>query len=214
MGRENKKQGVAALHREQILKAAQSLFSEKGFEQTTIEDISKLSGYSRRTIYAYFKSKDDILHHIIEKGLLSLKGEIETALQDNDDFISQYKAVCAAMERYQKQCPHSFENVNKAGTSDLVTDNLSDTDKRILSLGTEINGLLADFIEKGKQSGIVRQEVVPMMSVYILWSGISSLITLAETKGRFISRQFSISENDFLEYGFKQIINSILEVKI
>jgi len=53
-----------------------------------------------------------------------------------------------------------------------------------------------------------------MMSVYVLWSNITSLLTLSQTKGRFISKQFSISEDEFLDYGFKQIINSILEVRI
>jgi len=55
---------------------------------------------------------------------------------------------------------------------------------------------------------------VPMMSVYVLWSNITSLFILLQTKGRFISKQFSISEDEFLDYGFKQIINSILEVRI
>lgn len=50
MGRENKKEAVAALHREWIMTAAERLFSEKGYEQTTIEDISAASGYSRRRI--------------------------------------------------------------------------------------------------------------------------------------------------------------------
>ena len=44
MGRENKKDVVAALHREQIMKAAEKLFSEKGYVQTTIDDISKRYG--------------------------------------------------------------------------------------------------------------------------------------------------------------------------
>lgn len=69
MGETNKKEAVAALHRARIMTAAEKLFSEKGYEQTTIEDISKESEYSRRTIYAYYESKDDILHCIIEKGL-------------------------------------------------------------------------------------------------------------------------------------------------
>ena len=58
MCRENKKDAVAALHRERIMKAAEKLFSEKGFVQTTIDDISKASEYSQRTIYAYYESKD------------------------------------------------------------------------------------------------------------------------------------------------------------
>ena len=60
-----KKEAVAALHREQIMKAAEALFTEKGYEQTTIDDISKASQYSRRTLYAYYESKEDILYHII-----------------------------------------------------------------------------------------------------------------------------------------------------
>lgn len=214
MGRENKKEAVAALHREQIMNAAETLFSEKGFEATTIEDISKVSEYSRRTIYAYYESKDDILHHIIEKGLLLLKSKIEKAIQNNNEFISKYKAICLAMVEYQTECPHSLDNVAKAKTENLNFESLSDIVKHILVLGTEINDLLASFIENGKEKHIVRQDVVPMMTVYVLWSSMTSLITLAQTKGQFICKQFNILEDDFYEYGFKQIINSILEVRI
>lgn len=214
MGRENKKESVAALHREQIMKAAETLFSEKGFEQTTIDDISKSAQYSRRTVYAYFESKDDILHHIIEKGLLVLKSEIENAVQNSDDFLLQYKTICAAMIKYQSDCPHSSENINKASTASLDFADLPDTVKRILTLGTEINGLLCGFIENGKKNGIIREDIVPMMSVYVLWSAISSLISLVKTKGEFICKQFSVTETEFLDYGFTQIINSVLTDRI
>lgn len=219
MGRENKREAVAAVHREQIMSAAEALFSEKRFEMTTMEDISKASGYSRRTIYAYYESKDDILHHIIEKGLLLLKGEIENAvqgsvIQNSNDFVVKYKAICRAMIRYQTECPHSLDNVVKAKTETLNLEDVSDTVKRILNLGTEINELLAVFIENGKKNHIVRQEVESMLTVYILWSSMTSFITLAQTKGTFIGKQFDISEEEFYEYGFKQIINSILEERI
>ena len=224
MGRENKREAIAALHREQIMRAAETLFSEKGFDMTTIEDISKASEYSRRTIYAYYENKDDILHHIIEKGLLLLKDEIESAIQGStvqgsaiqgsEEFVVKYKEICLAMIQYQTECPHSLDNVIKAKPETLNLENVSDTVKHIFNLGTEINELLAAFVENGKKNHIVRQEVVPMMTVYILWSSMTSFITLAQTKGNFIGKQFDISEEDFYEYGFKQIINSILEVRI
>lgn len=214
MGRENKKDAVAALHREKILGAAETLFSEKGFEATTIEDISKASAYSRRTIYAYYESKDDILHHIIEKGLLLLKDEINRAVQKDGDFILQYRAICLAMVKYQTECPCSLDHVRNTNAAAMNFESLSDTEKHILALGTEINDLLAEFVEAGKRKGMIRQDVLPLMTVYILWSSMTSLITLAQTKGPFIYQQFGISENDFYEYGFKQIINSILEVKL
>lgn len=214
MGRENKKELVAALHREQIIIAAEQIFSEKGFSQTTIEDISKASEYSRRTIYAYYENKEDILHHIIAKGLLSLKQDIESVLQANRDFLEQYFAVCIAMKKYQTECPHSLENVTGAKTSKLDLEHLSPAVTQILTLGTEVNTLLASLIQNGKEQGAVRQEIVPMWVVYILWSNIMSLLTLVQTKGVFIAKAFSTTEDKYLEYGLKQIINSILEVRI
>ncbi len=214
MERRNKKNAVAALHKAQIMNAAEALFSEKGFETTTIEDISNASEYSRRTIYAYFESKDDILHNIIEKGLFILKSKIEAALQSQNDFISKYKAICSAMVEYQTKYPHSFENVRKSKTEELDLGLLSETVKRIFNLGTQINDLLADFIENGRHSGIVRQEVVPLLTVYVMWSSMTSLVTLAQTKGKFIYKQLNISESEFYDYGFKQIINSILELPV
>ena len=214
MGRENKKEAVAALHREQIMKAAERLFSEKGYAQTTIEDISKASDYSRRTIYAYYESKDDILNHIIEKGLVELKQDIKNAIDRNEDFVVVYREICMAISKFQREYPHSSENVNSVNSTDFNLDNLSDTVKHILLLGTEINTIIAAFIEAGKESGVVRQETVPMLTVYVLWSSITALLTLVRTKGKYISNQFSLSENEFLDYGFKQLINSILEVRI
>ena len=214
MGRENKKEAVAALHRERIMAAAEQIFSEKGFEQTTITDLSSASEYSRRTIYSYYESKEDILHHIIAKGLLILKQDIENALQSNRDFLVQYFAVCNAMNKYQIECPHSLKNVTSAKTDRLDFKNLSPAVAQIMSLGTEINTLLEGFVQSGKEQGIVRQEIIPMPTVYILWSNITSLLTLVQTKGTFIEKTLATTKENYLEYGLKQIINSILEVRI
>ena len=103
---------------------------------------------------------------------------------------------------------------NSANSANFDFSGISDTVKNILLLGTEINTVLASFIETGKKNGIVRKDIVPMLTVYVLWSSITSLLTLTDTQGQFICNQFSISENEFLDYGFKQLINSILEVRI
>ena len=132
MGRENKKEIIAALHREQILKAAETLFSEKGYVQTTIDDISKAAEYSRRTIYAYYESKEDILHHIIEKGLQTLKEDIEGAVNRDVDFVEKYQSICTAMTNYQRKYPHSVESVNRVDSTGLDCEDVADTVKNIL----------------------------------------------------------------------------------
>jgi AcrR family transcriptional regulator len=49
------------LRRQQILMAAWKCFSEKGYHETTMRDISKSLGLSTGAVYRYFKGKDEIL---------------------------------------------------------------------------------------------------------------------------------------------------------
>ncbi len=52
--------------KELIIEAAESLFIEKGYVETKVEDITKKIGISKGNFYTYFKSKDDVLYEIIE----------------------------------------------------------------------------------------------------------------------------------------------------
>lgn len=214
MGRENKKEGVAMLHREAILAAAEKLFTDKGFAETTISDISAVSDYSRRTIYAYYLNKDDILHHIISKGLTSLRDDIKNALDKSEDFLTRYNHICRALRKYYEDCPLSADNIINAETGKTSSGELTPAAKNIFDLGEEINRLLAQFIEDGKATGTVQNSTKIMPTVYVLWSSISSLLTLVKTKGRFLSDSPELSQDEFLEYGFRQIINSILAKRI
>ena len=50
-----------AFVREAIWAAAMDLFAEKGFEETTIDDIVNAAGTSRRTFFRHFESKRDLM---------------------------------------------------------------------------------------------------------------------------------------------------------
>lgn len=50
-----------ALVRDAIWDAAIDLFVEKGFDETTVDDIAQAAGTSRRSFFRYFESKNDLL---------------------------------------------------------------------------------------------------------------------------------------------------------
>lgn len=52
--------------KENILNAATRLFAEKGFKETTVAELSKMTGAAEGTIFHHFKSKEDIFMTILK----------------------------------------------------------------------------------------------------------------------------------------------------
>lgn len=50
-------------------------------------------------------------------------------------------------------------------------------------------------------------------AVQILYAGVSSLYTLADAKSTYLQQAFGLSREEFLQYGFRQLADSILEVR-
>jgi TetR/AcrR family transcriptional regulator, cholesterol catabolism regulator len=73
-----KNKDLVSKRRKQIITAASKLFFEKGFDQTTMREISRASGLTMGSLYDYVMSKDDILvlvyKDVIERFRLGLGG--------------------------------------------------------------------------------------------------------------------------------------------
>ncbi len=64
---QGKKEDKKTRRRREIVKAAWELFGEKGFDGTTIDDMTDKAGVSHGTFYLYFSSKEDILRYLGEE---------------------------------------------------------------------------------------------------------------------------------------------------
>lgn len=100
-----KKEKLKKFHQTNILEVAKCLFIEKGFVQTTMDDIAKEADYSKSTLYVYFKSKDEIYNYIIYENMMSLKKLVENAINQNDTEHSVFIAVCNAHVALQRENP-------------------------------------------------------------------------------------------------------------
>ena len=63
--------------RQKLVDVARQLFAKNGLENTTMNDIAQASGKGRRTLYTYFKSKEDIYFAVIESELERLSDKLD-----------------------------------------------------------------------------------------------------------------------------------------
>ena len=55
--------------RREILDAAIKLFAEKGYEQTTLDEIAQKAEFGKGTIYHYFKNKEELIITYLQEGV-------------------------------------------------------------------------------------------------------------------------------------------------
>lgn len=65
--------------RAKLVDVARQLFAKKGVEDTTMNDIAQASKRGRRTLYTYFKSKEQIYMAVVESELEMLSTQMEKA---------------------------------------------------------------------------------------------------------------------------------------
>ena len=69
--------------RKLLVDVARQLFAKNGFESTTMNDIALTSGKGRRTLYTYFKSKEEVYYAVIQTELERLYERMEEVVRKN-----------------------------------------------------------------------------------------------------------------------------------
>ena len=67
-----------------ILEAAKKLFAEKGFDSATMREVAMQAGVAERTIYEYFKNKEDLLLSITKEYFKLYKAKLDGPVKSQE----------------------------------------------------------------------------------------------------------------------------------
>lgn len=85
-----------------IIIATKKILIEKGYFKTTMGDISQESGLSRRTLYLYFKSKEEISLEIVKQAFKSLENMVINASETKTTGYKKLESIKKAYLEYYK----------------------------------------------------------------------------------------------------------------
>jgi AcrR family transcriptional regulator len=78
---------------EKLLTVAAALMAKHGYDQTTIRDVGRETGFSLAGMYYYFKGKEDLLAQIQKRTFASLLEEQEKVLEDGGEPAEQFRRL-------------------------------------------------------------------------------------------------------------------------
>lgn len=199
----------AIVHQNRIAEQANLLFAKKGIENTRMDEIAEKAGYSKATLYVYFKNKNDIVSFLSLQSMEKLKTAIEDATKVKLSSREIFFRICKALTDYQADYPDFFAMSQEYINVDAGEQN--QWDEKSYSIGEEINSLLYQYLDDGIKSGSLREIDSYFETVFHLWGMISGIIRLASEKEEYIKLAGKVSREEFLQKGFERIYRTIEE---
>ena len=149
------KPNLSEERKEQIAEAATKIFSEQGFDKARMDDIAAEAKLSKGTLYLYFKSKDAIITHLLDKlfarelsDLQSLKEDQRPASEKLLFFTDQ---MIAKMKTWTKLIPIMYEFLGRLFRQNVVQQAFKTYFRSYLNLLTPI-------IQQGIDTGEFKAE--------------------------------------------------------
>jgi AcrR family transcriptional regulator len=162
-----------------ILKAAQNIFAQKGFQEATVSDIAKKAEVSEATIYEYFSSKEELLfsipaetiHRYQEKNLEILE-YIQGAANKLRFLIYRHLKLYASNPDYA-----NVVMLNLKGNRNFLKTEAYKIVQRSARNTTQV-------LEEGIQNGEFKPHLKPHLVRAMIWGTIEHLVTRKSLVGK------------------------------
>ena len=190
---------TSAERREQLIAVARTLFAQKGFEGTSVEEIAATAEVSKPVVYEHFGGKEGLYAVVVDREVMRLHGMIRAALTtpgaSSRDLI-EYGAL--ALMDYLDEHPDGFRILSRDSSvlaaqgsfgsilSDVVSrvEDLLDEPLKRHGFNTDHAGLYAQalvgLVALAGQSWLDTREppkeVVAAHLVNLAWNGMANLV--------------------------------------
>jgi AcrR family transcriptional regulator len=186
MGIQERKEREKERRRQQIIVAAKRVFSEKGFNKATMEDIAKEAELSPGTLYLYFKNKEELYASLSLRILQYLHIRVthvnkETGLPPDQ----KLRALMEAMYDVYDFDPLIIINMFHLQSSETLKNLSESLLAEIKELSKKSIGAIARIFEEGMDKGVFIDRH-PVALADIFWSMFSGVV-LWEASKKIIS---------------------------
>ena len=158
--------------REAILKAATKVFARKGFFNSKVADIASAAGVADGTVYLYFKSKDDILHSIFDRGMEEFISEGKKEIDQITDPAQKLRRIA------ELHLAHLGSDRDLAVVFQVELRGSTKFMEEFSAAGfAEYLELIRQTIEDGQQTGAFRTDVKPVFAAKMLYGALDEMVT-------------------------------------
>lgn len=148
---------------QRVLRAAVTLFAERGFHGTGIRDLAAAAGLTTSTLYHYMGTKDDLLVEIMQGTIAPLR---DAALTIRAEIADPATALCTIVEHHV--WAHASDRLATLVADTELRALSGDRLKQVLVVRDEYEGLWRAAVDAGVQNGAFATSSPPLAARALL----------------------------------------------
>lgn len=213
MGINERKEKEKQIRRNDIIDAAEKVFFSKGYATATMDDVARAAEFSKRTVYVYFNSKEQIYFEIMVRGYKILIGMIETYSQNEKggDALDKIRQMGRILYKFSKEYPNYFNAIMEYenGELDFVNGIPDKSREECYALGEKIFAYFTLALKNGIEEGVVRRELDIVNTAIILWSCTIGIFNTLNKKKKYIMKYHKRNPEELVSEAFDILKRSI-----
>lgn len=198
--------------KEEILDAAELVFSEKGFDAATMDQVARKARVSRALVYVYFKDKTALHLAICLRGLKILRAMFENARKLHTTGDEQIRAIGQAYMQFSEEYPTHFAAMSRfeASTHEIIQGDPCCATMEMIQAGQQVHEQTVLALATGMADKTLRDDLDNLMQISItLWGFTHGTIQLAQTKSNFMATM-GISKESFMNQAVELVMQSLI----
>ncbi len=201
MGIRERKEREKERRKQQIIVAAKRVFSEKGYNRATMEDIAHEAELSPGTLYLYFKNKEELFAslslRILQFTLIRLE---EVANSEEINVPDKLNALKEAMYDVYSFDPVALINTFHLQSSETLSNLSPPLMNEFKDLSRKSISALAAIFEQGVTAGIFVKKQ-PIILADVFWSTFSGVVLWQASKNLIDDKKNYLKET--LSFAFE-----------
>lgn len=209
MGKNSSKREMnKARRREAILDAAEKLFAEKGYENASIEGIAGGAGLTKRTLYQYFISKEDLFFAVALKGGKELTRGYEEAFARGRDALEKIRRGNQAYLQFYRENLGMFRILNYQ-PANLQNCAASPHCREMEALNANRLRHYADLVAEGEADGSINPRLDMRKAVFFAFFAAFSMLYTVSSMDKGVWEMMGVEEDAFLRFSFDLLADAL-----
>jgi AcrR family transcriptional regulator len=194
----------------EIIQAAELIFRKNGYENTSMDDIAREAQFTKRTLYQYFASKENLLFAVLQKGMSKFQEYLTGTIDRNLTGYEMIRETMQASYRFYTGYPEFFMLMNQVSIARQRVTEAGENRQAYFTTNDAMFNSMAMVIKAGQADGSIAADLDATRTATSMLFLMTAFFNQLAVTGNSFSTHFNMEPQDFSTYTMDLILR-ILE---